>query len=97
MQLPYATVAIDVSCSWGEIPPRYRIFVDDEMFIERTFIWRNDFYLEEHITVTGPPARYQIRCINVDPELGEFKFKNIRMVDSNDNSYVRKNILELRS
>lgn len=92
-QLPYAIVAIDVSCQWKEFPPRYRVFVNDELFAERTFLWDEDHYLEEHLTIQGPPGRYQIRFENVDPEFGEFRFKNTRMVQGSGS--MHKNTLEL--
>ena len=94
MQLPHAIVAMDISCQWTDNPPRYRVFVNDELFAERTFIWDNGYYLEEYLTIQGPPGKYNIRCENVDPELGEFKFKNTRMVSGQGSMY--KNTLELQ-
>ena len=93
MQLPHAIVAIDIHCSRSAIPPRYRVFVNDELFAERTFIWGDEFYLEEHLTIQGPPGKYQIRCETVDPELAEFKFRNTRLISGQGTMY--KNTLEL--
>lgn len=93
MPLPYAIVAVDVSCSWTGTPPRYRVFVNDELFAERTFIWGEDYYLAEHLTIQAPPGGYIIRCENVDPEHGEFKFKNVRLVEGK--ATLHKNRLEL--
>lgn len=93
MTLPYAIVVVDVACRWAGTPPRYRVFVNDELFAERTFIWNGDFYLEEALTIQGPPGEYIIRCENVDPEHGEFKFKNIRLVEGH--AALHKSRLEL--
>lgn len=84
---------IDVSCSWTETPPRYRVFVNNELFAERTFIWNGDYYLEEALTIQGAPGEYIISCENVDPEHGEFKFKNMRLVEGH--AVLHKSRLEL--
>lgn len=93
MQLPYAIIAIDISCEWTDQPPRYRVFVNDELFVERTFVWNTEKYLEETLNIQGPAGKYQIRCENVDPELGEFRFKNTRLLRGTGSLY--KNTLEL--
>ena len=93
MQPLYAIVAVEVYCSWTQQPPRYRVFVNDELFAERTFIWDGGYFLDEHLTISGPIGKYQIRCENVDPDLGEFKFKNMRLVDGH--GMMHKNTLDL--
>lgn len=50
----------DVDCEWHDKPPRYRLWVNDELFTERTWIWRDD-YLEETVAVHAPPGTYNIR------------------------------------
>lgn len=94
MQLPYAIVALEVYCNWTDQPPRYRVYVNDELFSERTFIWDNSYFLDEHLTIQGPPGTYNIRCENVDPEHGEFKFKNMRIIEGSGN--MHKSRLELK-
>lgn len=67
----------DVNCS-SDQPLRYRAFVNEELFSERTWIW-NNVYLEEMFQIHAPPGRYTIRFENVDPELGSISVSNYRV------------------
>lgn len=69
----HVEIAADVKCSWTTKPPVYRLYVNDELMAERTWIWR-DKYLEELIHLQIVPGQYEIKyetldssaCINVD-------------------------------
>jgi hypothetical protein len=50
----------EVHCEWAGSPPIYRLYVNDEMFTERTYVWTNK-YLEEVVSVEAPPGDYKIR------------------------------------
>lgn len=54
-------VTCDVEISWKGTPPTYRLWVNDELFTERTYDWTRDFFLREQITIEGPYNLYQIR------------------------------------
>jgi hypothetical protein len=41
-------------------PPRYRAYVDDELFTERTWVWKN-VHLEEAFQIEAWPGKYNIR------------------------------------
>jgi hypothetical protein len=49
-------VACDVVAHWKGTPPIYRIWVQDQLFLERTFTWEH-CYLEEHICVLCTPRK----------------------------------------
>ena len=53
-------VQYDVFCDWQDSPPVYRLYVNNELFTERSFVWRNQ-YLEEVIAIDAAPGDYQIR------------------------------------
>ena len=53
-------VLVDVRCSWGDVPPIYRLYVNEELFAERTWVWRGK-YLEELINMIVVPGEYLIR------------------------------------
>jgi hypothetical protein len=85
-------VLCDVSCSWSDTPPRYRAYVNDELFTERTWIW-TDSYLEELLQIQAPPGKYTIRYELVDPDAARLKVKNMRV--EGGNAVLSKNILEI--
>jgi len=53
-------VQYDVFCDWQDSPPIYRLYVNNELFTERSFVWQ-DQYLEEVIAIDAPPGVYNIR------------------------------------
>ena len=55
----FIRVLCDVDCSWTETPPVYRVYVDDELFAERTWRWKDE-YLEEMIQIEAEPGEYVI-------------------------------------
>ena len=64
MRHNYVRVATDIHAVWDEIPPVYRLFINDELLTERTYIWR-DQYLEEHIQLDIAPGKYRLRLEKV--------------------------------
>lgn len=61
----FVRVICDVDCSWTGEPPRYRAFVNGELFTERTWIWQ-DAGLEEAFQIEAPVGKYTIKYELVD-------------------------------
>ena len=78
MQPEFVMAQCDVYCKWSGEPPRYRCFVNDELFIERTWIWHKE-YLEESIQINAPPGKYQVRYELVDTANAAIKVRNLRI------------------
>lgn len=78
MENKFVTVLCDVDCVWDHDSPRYRVFVNDELFTERTWIWR-DHYIEEMLQILAPPGQYQVKFSLVDPELAQLSTTNLRI------------------
>lgn len=78
MQTHYVRVLCDIHCKYDDRGTRYRVYVDDELFAERTWIW-NDCYLEEALQIEAPRGKYHIRFELVEPEVGKLKVKNVRV------------------
>jgi hypothetical protein len=78
MQKESVTVVADVNCKWSGESPRYRCYVNDELFTERTWIW-SGHYLEEAIPIYAEPGRYRIRYELVDNENAKLKVGNFRV------------------
>jgi hypothetical protein len=60
--------------------PQYRAYVNNELFTERTWIWRNE-YLEECLQIFAPPGKYNIRYELVDPLSATLQVKNLRVIN----------------
>lgn len=87
-------VCADVSVEWQGDPPNYRVYVGNEMFTERTWIWQEQ-YLEEMLVVNAPPGKYNLRWELVPPAQGKIEVTNIRIKHGSDHAYIKKD-LQLR-
>ena len=67
----YVRVVCNVYCRYEGLPPIYRVYVNDELFAERTWIWTDEFYLKEELQLNVAPGEYQIRYELVPPNLAE--------------------------
>jgi len=80
MSKNFVRVLCDVHCNWEGLPPNYRVFVNDELFTERTWIWEDDaVYLEEMLQIEAEPGEYLIRHELVPPNLAQLRVENIRV------------------
>lgn len=79
MQTYFVRVECDVTAKVHSQPFRYRAYVNNELFAERTWIWDN-CYLEENFQVQAPPGVYSIRFETVDEANGRIKVRNHRVV-----------------
>lgn len=91
MKPEFITVLCDVYCKCKDMPARYRTYVNDELFAERTWIWSN-MYLEEMLQISAVPGKYTIRYELVDGYNNNagLKIRNMR-VDQGPGRIVDKN------
>jgi len=79
MQTHFVRVECDVTAKVHGHPLRYRAYVNNELFAERTWIWEN-CYLEENFQIQAGPGIYPIRFETVDEVNGRIKVRNHRVV-----------------
>jgi len=78
MQTEFVMALTDVHCDWSGEPPRYRCYVNDELFTERSWIW-TDNYLEEQLQILAEPGQYNIRYELVDTGHAKLTANNFRI------------------
>jgi len=78
MTKQFVQVLASVNCEWEGLSPIYRLYVDNELFAERTWQW-TDSYLEEIISIEAEPGEYSIRFELVPPHLARLQVTNIRV------------------
>jgi hypothetical protein len=60
-------ITVDVYASWGDIFPRYRVFVDNDLLTERDFTWSgHDTFIRENIIVTLEPGEHVLRVEQIN-------------------------------
>ena len=94
MTKKFVRVQADVDCEWEGLAPIYRVYVNDELFAERTWLW-TDYYLEENIQINAEPGEYSLRWELVPPHLAQLQVTNVR-VDYGPGT-VENNILRIRN
>ena len=93
MTKKYVSVQADVHCEWEGLAPIYRVYVNDELFAERTWRW-TDMYLEENLEIEAEPGEYRMRFELVPPHLAHLQVKNIRV--GHGPATVENNVLRIR-
>lgn len=78
MTKKFVRVACDVHCKWEGLPPNYRVYVNNELFTERTWTWTG-VYLKEFLQIEAEPGKYQIQYELVPPNLAELHVENIHV------------------
>jgi len=73
------TITVDVYAHWSEKEPVYRVFVDDELLTERTFLWGgSSIFIREHMEVNLSANTHQIRIEKISGN-GNIQTKNITL------------------
>ena len=99
MRTEFVMALTDVYCKWSGEPPRYRCYVNEELFTERTWIW-TEHYLEEQLQILAQPGEYHIRYELVDTDNAKLKTNNFRIthgpatVDQKGNITIQESIHE---
>lgn len=78
MTRKFVRVLCDVHCDWEGLPPVYRVYVNDELFAERTYSW-TDHYLEELLQIEAETGLYSINYQLVAPHLAKLNVANMRV------------------
>lgn len=92
MSHQFVLVKADVSVDWTGAAPNYRVYVANELFAERTWIWRQQ-YLEEFLQIWAEPGKYELRWELVPPACGTIDVTNVRIAEGPPNSRIVKNSL----
>ena len=88
------SVTADVYCRWSGPPPVYRLYVRDELFCERTFVW-SDGYLTECLHVNAEPGDYRLRYETFTEGTASIVVKNLRVTHGADTAHIQNNILRI--
>ena len=68
--------SVDVYCTWSDSPPVYRIYVDNDLITERTFVWPSyKAFIREHLICNIDEGLHRIRVENTGSH-GVFKLEN---------------------
>ena len=78
MSKEFVRVLADIDCEWEGLNPTYRVYVNDELFAERTWRW-TDCRLEEMLQIEAEPGEYDLHWKLVPPHLATLQVSNVRV------------------
>lgn len=71
------SITVDVYAGYSDTPPRYRVYVDNDLQTERDFIWSpHETYITENIFVNLEPGEHWLRVEQVGSQ-GLIRARNI--------------------
>lgn len=72
MSKQFVRILSNIDCEWEGMSPIYRLYINDELFTERTWVW-TDNALEENLQVEAEPGVYEVRYELLSPNLAQLK------------------------
>jgi hypothetical protein len=77
-------LAVDVLCDWLGYEPAYRVYVDDDLLTERTYIWGNRYeYVREHLSVLLEPGQHTLVVEPVKNQASQSQFTLLNFTINN--------------
>jgi hypothetical protein len=79
METKFVKILFDLHCDWEGIAPDYRVYLNNELFAERTYKWENPVYLTEILQVQAVPGIYRFKIEKVGPQMCKFNISDTRV------------------
>ena len=75
MTKQFVKIKLDIHAKWNQHPPMYRVYVNNELFNERNYMWQPSEYITEILQITAEPGEYTVQIENHG---GEFTTRKLR-------------------
>jgi hypothetical protein len=70
-------ITVDLYASWGDVPPCYRVYMDNDLLTERDFIWNGtEKFIRENIIVKLGPGAHALRIEQINNS-GTLRAENV--------------------
>ena len=93
MELQFVKALFDIDFEWEDTPPAYRVYVNGELFGERTYIWHEQ-YLSEMLQILAVPGQYQVSVQHLNPESGTMKIWN-QQIETGPARWINADTVEI--
>jgi hypothetical protein len=75
-------IEVDVLCEWQTEPQSYRLYINNDLYTERTYIWRNpNQWVREMLVAELAPGEHIIKIQPVNSQFHGFKLANFAIDD----------------
>ena len=72
MKTNFVRAVFDIHCDWEGVPPVYRIYINDELFSERSWSWPVTWHLTQILQIEAPAGEYRVRLEPVGRQIAKF-------------------------
>lgn len=73
-------IAFELWCDWTDDAPVYRVYVDNHLMTERTYIFNNkELFIEEHVPLMTTAGKHYLKIENLNPKTAKFTIKNFKI------------------
>ena len=73
-------IEVDILCEWQTEPQAYRLYIDNDLYTERTYIWRNPHqWVREILVAELPPGKHTIQIQPVNSKFPGFRLANFAL------------------
>jgi hypothetical protein len=79
METHCVRAVFELDCVWADSLPSYRIYVNDEMFTERTWSWPSNLCIDQTLQIQAPMGEYTVTVTPVGNSKCEFVTRNCRI------------------
>ena len=89
--MSHTIIALDVYCEEKtETHPIYRVFLDDQLAVERPF-WpdNEEYFIQEQLTMENDGKSHTISVVNVFEEHGQTKVKKVKFLDGAEKQVIK--------
>lgn len=70
-------IEVDVLCDWQSEPQAYRLYINNDLYTERTYIWRNpNQWVREILVAQLESGQHTIKVQSVNSEFNGFRLAN---------------------
>jgi hypothetical protein len=73
------TIEFYLYCNWNTFPQSYRVYFNDELMTERSYLWHNDTHvLRERIPVNiDPSIQHNLTLEHIGQRTGKFSIADV--------------------
>ena len=70
-------IEVDVLCDWQSEPQAYRLYIDNDLYTERTYIWHNpNQWVREIMVAELESGQHTIKLLPVNSKFSGFRLSN---------------------
>ena len=76
MDTHFVFATFNLTCTWQGEPPVYRVYLNNELFTERKWLWAQENIIEQILQIQAPAGEYMLKIEPAYPSHANFSIRN---------------------